>query len=94
MSKNVEGLGTRLWSNFFTRFYQILLLELIAVSCMLYYRVCYYMPTRFVVASLIRCDEDTYQHNLLLEQSDSLHAVFDSLNFLGSFPWTINKRVN
>ena len=45
-------------------------------------------------ASLIRCDEDTHQHELLLEQSDSLHAVLDSLNSLGSFPWTINKRVS
>ena len=52
------------------------------------------MLTLYVVASLVRCSKDTYQHNLLLEQSDSLHAVFDSLNFLGSFPWTINKRVN
>ena len=46
------------------------------------------------IASLIRCDEDTHQHELLLEQSDSLHAVLDSLNSLGSFPWTINKRVS
>lgn len=45
-------------------------------------------------ANLIRCDEDTHQHQLLLEQSNSLHAVLDSLNSLGSFPWTINKRVS
>ena len=45
-------------------------------------------------ATLIRCDEDTHQHELLLEQADSLHAVLDSLNSLGTFPWTINKRVS
>ena len=42
---------------------------------------------------IVRCPEDTYQHQLLLEQAENLNAVYDSLNYLGAFPWTVNGPV-
>ena len=42
---------------------------------------------------IMRVGKDVYQHQLLLDQTKNLNPVLDALNFLGSTPWKINKRV-
>ena len=44
--------------------------------------------------AIIRCPEDTYQHQLLLEQANNLNAVYDSLNYIGTCPWAVNGPVS
>ncbi|XP_064396312.1 DNA-directed RNA polymerase, mitochondrial-like isoform X2 [Halichondria panicea] len=43
--------------------------------------------------AIIRCPEDTYQHQLLLEQANNLNAVYDSLNYIGNCPWAVNGPI-
>ncbi len=52
------------------------------------------MHTDACTVSIIRCPEDTYQHQLLLEQADNLNAVYDSLNYIGMCPWAVNTTVS
>ena len=46
-----------------------------------------------LLASFVRCYNDTYQHQLLVEQAENLNAIYDALNYLSSCPWQINTRV-
>ena len=46
-----------------------------------------------LLASFVRCYNDTYQHQLLVEQAENLNAIYDALNYLSSCPWKINTRV-
>ncbi len=60
---------------------------------------CMYMGTTHVCCvsssvAIIRCPEDTYQHQLLLEQANNLNAVYDSLNYIGTCPWAVNGPVS
>ena len=64
----------------------------VPLPCIIMYM--YYVPILLLVASPVRCIEDTYQHKLLLEtESDNMLPVFDSLNYLSLYPWRINNRV-
>lgn len=45
------------------------------------------------IARIVRCSEDTYQHQLVAEKANSLQAIYDSLNYVASCPWIINRKV-
>ena len=47
----------------------------------------------YILATIIRSKEEAYQHQLMLQRADNLHAVYDSLNYLSSSSWRVNKRV-
>lgn len=45
-------------------------------------------------ARIVRCQEDTYQHQLLMERAENLAPVYDALDYVSSCPWKINSRVS
>lgn len=43
----------------------------------------------------MRSKGHTHQQQVLLERADNnLYAVYDSLNYVSSCPWKINKKVS
>lgn len=45
-------------------------------------------------ARIVRCQEDTYQHQLLMEQAENLGPVYDALDYVSGCPWKINSPVS
>jgi DNA-directed RNA polymerase len=43
--------------------------------------------------SIVRGHSDTYQHQLLLEATQEMTPILDSLNYLGAYPWRVNTRI-
>lgn len=41
----------------------------------------------------MRSREDAYQHHMMLKKADNLHAIYDSLNYVSSCAWKVNKKV-
>ena len=41
----------------------------------------------------MRTRGDAYQHQLLLKEARNLDAIYDSINYIASCPWIINKKV-
>lgn len=42
----------------------------------------------------MRTRGDAYQHQLLLKKEKNLDSIYDSINYIASCPWIINKKVN
>ena len=52
------------------------------------------LPLTAHTARIVRCQEDTYQHQLLMEKAENLGSVYDALNYVSSCPWKINSKVS